>query len=47
MPIRQDVKKIVKKVNRTQELADVSSGLADLDVGSRWTSRAEGGQGVP
>ena len=31
----------------TQKLADVSTGLAVLDVDSRWTSRAEGGQGGP
>ena len=30
-----------------QKLADVSTGLAVLDVDTRWTSRAEGGQGVP
>ena len=30
-----------------QKLADVSTGLGVLDVDSRWTSRAEGGQAVP
>ena len=29
-----------------QKLADVSTGLAVLDVDTRWTSRAEGGGGV-
>ena len=44
MPFRQGVKKQLKKVHRTQKLADVSTGLAVLDVDSRWTSRAERGQ---
>ena len=30
-----------------QKLADVSTGLAVLDVDTRWTSRTEGGQGAP
>ena len=30
-----------------QKLADVSTGLSVLDVNTRWTSRAEGGQGGP
>ena len=47
MPIRQGVKKQFKKVHGTQKLADVSTGLAVLDVDTRWTSRVEGGQGVP
>ena len=47
MPIRQGVKNCLKKVHGTQKLADVSTGLAVLDVDTRWTSRAVGGQGVP
>ena len=47
MPIRQGVKKQLQKVHGTQKLANVSTGLAVLDVDTRWTSRAEGGQGVP
>ena len=47
MPIRQGVKNSFKKVHGTQKLADVSMGLAVLDVDTRWMSRAEGGQGVP
>ena len=30
-----------------QKLADVRTGLAVLDVDTRWMSRAEGRQGVP
>ena len=30
-----------------QKLADVGTGLAVLDVDTRWMNRAEGGQGVP
>ena len=30
-----------------QKHADVSTGLAVLDVDTSWTSRVEGGQGVP
>ena len=44
MPIRQGVK---KRVHGMQKLADVSTGLAVLDVDTSWTSRVEGGQGVP
>ena len=40
-------KKQFKKIHVTQKLADVSMGLAVLDEDTRWTSRAEGGQGVP
>ena len=40
-------KKLFFKVHGTQKLADVSTGLAVLDVDTRWTSRAVGGQGVP
>ena len=40
-------KKQLKKVHGTQKLADVSTGLAVLDVDTRWTSRAEGGRGIP
>ena len=47
MPIRQRVKNSLKKVHGMQKPADVSTGLAVLDVDTRWTSRAEGGQGVP
>ena len=47
MPIRQGVKNSFKKVHRTQKFADVSTGLAVLNVDTRWTSRAEGGQAVP
>ena len=30
-----------------QKLADVSTGLAVLNVDTRWMSRVEGGQGGP
>ena len=30
-----------------QKLADVSTGLAVLNVDTRWMSKAEEGQGVP
>ena len=40
-------KKQFKKVHVMQKLADVSTGLAVLNVDTRWMSKAEEGQGVP
>ena len=40
-------KKLFEKVHGTHKLADVSMGLAVLEVDTRRTSKAVGGQGVP